>query len=550
MTPRVFAAAIILFLVTLGGFYFHPGHAFLTSDTQIYLPILDRLSDPSLFPKDPVALHAHVAYTIYDEITVLLRWASGLPFESVLQFQQVIFRFCGLFGVFLIGYRLQLTTRMSILLASIYGLGGFIGGPSVMLLEVEPVPRGFAGPLLVLAMGFLCFHRYLLAGLVAAIAFLYHPPTAVPFLVVFSIVVLWPGISELKRPVALLPIGCAIAFLLLLSRFQPGVSEPQQFFGIIDPQLEKLQRLRGSYNWISMWAAPYLRNHEFLWAVTLLATARFWRIGTPETRSLAIGLPVFGIVMLPVSYLLLEVCKWTLMPQYQPARAVLFVTEMCGIIAGICGLLAARDRRVVESLGWLIVAYAIPMQSDVLSLVFPDLRDESTRTRFFVVLAMAALTYLAVRWHLWHPFRTIPLVLAALVLPWYLVRQAGNVRNYPLLDHPEIHDVARWARTSTPKDAVFLFPDAGQDLQPGIFRAYSQRGLYVDWKGGGQVNLLRGFGLEWWRRWQETGEGSFKPENLAKLKSLDIDYIVVKPANRLAAPPSFENSRYVVFKLR
>ena len=33
---------------------------------------------------------------------------------------------------------------------------------------------------------------------------------------------------------------------------------------------------------------------------------------------------------------------------------------------------------------------------------------------------------------------------------------------------------------------MFLFPDVGHDLYPGIFRALSERALYVDWKSGGQ----------------------------------------------------------------
>jgi hypothetical protein len=49
---------------------------------------------------------------------------------------------------------------------------------------------------------------------------------------------------------------------------------------------------------------------------------------------------------------------------------------------------------------------------------------------------------------------------------------------------------------------VFLFADRGKSLDSGIFRSEALRAIYVDWKGGGQVNYLPEPGLEWWSRWQ------------------------------------------------
>jgi hypothetical protein len=98
---------------------------------------------------------------------------------------------------------------------------------------------------------------------------------------------------------------------------------------------------------------------------------------------------------------------------------------------------------------------------------------------------------------------------------------------------------------------VFVFPDAGQQLDPGIFRASALRAVYVDWKAGGQVNFLKAFAREWWPRWQQTMAGRFQPKRVETFAALGIDYVVLRAANRLPGrSPVYQNSRYLVYRLR
>jgi len=79
------------------------------------------------------------------------------------------------------------------------------------------------------------------------------------------------------------------------------------------------------------------------------------------------------------------------------------------------------------------------------------------------------------------------------------------VKNYPRWDRSDILQLAGFARREREKDAVFLFADAGRGLFPGVFRAESERSVYVDWKLGWPSELLPGaMGEEWWRRWQSA----------------------------------------------
>jgi hypothetical protein len=97
---------------------------------------------------------------------------------------------------------------------------------------------------------------------------------------------------------------------------------------------------------------------------------------------------------------------------------------------------------------------------------------------------------------------------------------------------------------------MFLFADAPRGLDAGVFREEALRAVYVDWKGGGQVNYLSDFGEQWWFRWQQTLAKKFSPADLPRYEALGVRYVVLRAEHRVATAPAFENSRYVVYDLR
>ena len=85
----IFAGIAVLILLQ---FEFFPGHTYLQSDTQVYVPLLEKLESPGLLSRDSIATHPNVTYTIYDEITLFLHAAFRLSIETALLAQQIIFR--------------------------------------------------------------------------------------------------------------------------------------------------------------------------------------------------------------------------------------------------------------------------------------------------------------------------------------------------------------------------------------------------------------------------------------------------------------------------
>jgi hypothetical protein len=545
--PLVFAAVALL---TLLGYFVFPGHTYLQSDTQIYTPMLERLWNPALFANEPLALHPHLAFTIYDEVALALRRATGFDFRIILTLQQLLFRALGIFGVYLFARSLKLSGPMALLTAAAFSLGATIAGPAILTFEYEPVPRAFAVMLVFFAIGLAAEGWDLAAGAAGALAFLYHPPTSLPFWIVYGCLTLWPTRPAImsRRIMGLLPLAAAAVVLLVFSRLQPGVTEMQQFFGRIGPAQEKLQRLRAPYNWISLWDGYWIWQYLFLWLVSIAAFFRIRKFVPQDAQFFLLGLPLLGVASMPVSYFLLEQMRWIVAPQFQFARALLFVTAMAGIAATAAGIRAAQNRKAAESVAWFLLVFAIPVNARLLDLL-SGLADPAMRRRLAVAAALACCASL-VAWIVSTrtDMRAGLLILAAVPIPFFLIPALGKVQNYPKSNTPELAELARWARSSTPRQSVFLFPDADRGLDPGIFRAEALRAVYVDWKTGGQVNFMKQFGEEWWKRWQMAMTVPFSPSMLPAYSKLGIDFVAVNPAHRIPGLiPAFSNGVYIVY---
>jgi hypothetical protein len=523
------AVGVAIFLLSLLTFFQFPGHTWLQQDMQIYEPILEHLRDQGTLDRDLVVQYPHVSFTLYDELALGLRRVTGFDFEHVLGAEQIVFRALGIWGIYLMATAAGFDLWAALLAAAIFSLGAMIAGPSVLTFEYEPTPRALAVPLLFCALGLVSHRLYTGAGIVAAAAFLIHAPTTVPF----WIVLLWISRGQWRRTaptwIALL---CATVTLAIAAHLQPVLKEQQEFFTRLTPQQEAVQRIRAAYNWISIWWSSLLPQYVVLYGLGLLALVRVRRFLTPEQRAFSVILPAMGILSMPVSYGLLEVVKWSLVPQLQPMRVLLFVTAFTVILASFAALKATH---VWESAAWFTLVFYIPMRV--------QLFDAPTLRMVLTALGLGAFAAAAQRL----PRQTL---LIAGVLAFFIIPGIGQVSNYPDLHTPEIAGLSRWARDNTPRASMFLFPDAGHLLYPGIFRVEASRAVYVDWKSGGQVNYLKDFAEEWRTRWEMVNRTGYGTDAIPHYRSLGVDYLVLQRDHRLAGlEPVYWNARYAVYRI-
>lgn len=524
MKPRL-AVACAVAVLTLIGFFVFPGHTYLLSDTQIYVPMMEHIWNPASFPGDLVAGKPHLSFTIYDEVTLGLRHLLGIPFQTGLTAQQLLFRAMQILGIYLLAAAFPLPPLLALIVAAVAGWGATIIGPSVLLVEYEPVPRGFAIGLIFLAIGLAAQGRIIAASVAASLATLYHAPTALPFWICFL-----PVALHKRRWMALAPIAAAAALLLISAHFQPGVVEKQHFFFQLDPDLERLQRLRAGYNWVSNWARDRMPTYLMLWIGSLLA---YWRIRPQAGRVFLLGLPIIGLLSVPVSYLLLDRLKWGLLSQFQPARALLFAVAMFLILGAAAGVRAAQQSRPWEAFLWFTAASSIPLHG-----WSPELTPQQWAVAASIGAACAALVWL-------RRYQWIAIVVLA---SYWALPYLGHVTNYQSLETPDLIALETYARDQTAPTSMWLFPDAGKNLQPGIFRARAGRSLYVDWKAGGQVNYYKSLAGDWWRRWNEVGQLKSNATDLTPYAKLGVDYAVFQ--TRLPGfQPVYSNSSYYVYRI-
>jgi hypothetical protein len=512
------AAGIVA--LTAVSFFRFPGHTILASDTQIYIPILEHLWDPSALVNDPMASRPHVVYTIYDEVALILRKVTGLGFEQVLMAQQFVYRGLAVFGLWLIGRGAGLRPALAFAAAAIPMLGAVVSGPAVLTVEYEPVPRGFALCFLLLSIGCVCRDRWRAATVAASIAFLFHPPTAFFYCWLMAAVGVWQRKSR-----ELLPFVVCGVFFLMIVFIPQRPADGQEIFSRIEPALEALQRPRAAYNWVSMWLSQWIGHYVVLSAFVAFLLWRLWHDLPAAGRVLLCALPIGGLISVPISYLLLDVGKWMLGAQYQPGRYLVWVTLTAALLGAIAGIRAASRGRWIEAMLLLAACFALPLAANVLRIGLKELA---------IAMTLAAVLTVAVRW---------PAAAAgAAFIPFFVLPATA-----PPPHSPELNELAAWARENTPADAVFLFADAGAGLEPGVFRARALRALYMDWKSGGQINFLKSFAKIWGERWPRLRR--LRP--LPYYRKFPIDYLVFRREN---APkdvqPEWQNTRYVVVRNR
>ncbi len=525
-------------------FEFYPGHTYLQGDTQLYVPMLEHLNAPGYLSRDLVATHPELTYTIYDEVTLALCEAGRLDFRKALLIQQALFRATALIGVFLLAVSAGLPDTLALLVAALLGLGATLAGPGVQLIEKEPLPRAFAFGLILLAAGLLCREKPLSAGLAAGIAVVYEPVIAAPFwLVIILALILDKSLRRLLRPA----ITILIVFVLLLAnlaQLQPGVAEAQPLTGTISEGLAELQRFRTSYVWVSLWASREVWHYLAIWVCGLWATARIWPALNRPARWLFIALPLCGVLSVPASYLLLERLHRSVGAQIQPARTLLFTVAFGSAACAMAGARSLTARRRLEAFLWFLVAFALPLQVRLFDLL------RITQFRNLLQLGFAAL----LSWGLiilagrFQSTARKALALAIPVVAILAIPSITGIRDETKADREAILELSHWAETATWGSSMFLFPDAGRQMYPGIFRAEARRAVWADWESGELVSYFESAASVWWSRWQQTMQGDFSPHGLESMLPLPIDYYVLERPNRLAGiRPAFVNSEFVVY---
>lgn len=484
------ALLILLGLACVTGLEFRyiPGHSYLRGESQIFVPMLERLNAPGFLSRDSVAVSPHLTYTLYDEITLFLHRLTRQSLEAVLLAQLFLSRAAALLGIFLLILSADVSAGYSLLLSALINLGAALPGVNELLMGQEPVPHVLAFGFTLLALGSLANEKPLVAGFAGGIALIYHPPIAAIFWLIVLAFLFDRQLRRLVRP--MLPIF--VVFTLLIAngaQLQPGVGELQSFFGHISEQWSHLQHEWTPSIWVGTWAIKFIWLYLTAFSLGIYAFSKIRPRLNRQSRWLFVVLPACGILSVPLSALGLGCLRWSLVAQLQPARALGFTVVLASTAFAIAGMGAMQKGKKLEACLWFLTVAAVPLST------FAAFRPKEEK------------------------------------------KEPTGMKN-----------VAAWAEANTWGSSMFLFPDAGQALYPGIFRARSVRAVYVDWNSRQLIKYFGNFALEWDARWRETMDGAYSPQKLWGLRALPIDYYVLQRRHQLSgAVPVFSSGDFIVY---
>jgi hypothetical protein len=483
---RWLLVALAILAITLLEFHLFPGHSYLQSDSQIFVAMVERLARPAFLSRDFVATPPHLVFTGYDEITLLLHRITHQDFQSVLAWQQLACRAAAVIGIYLLASSAGLKDFAALFVAALVNLGAALPGAAVSITEREPVPHAMAFSLCLLAVGLLATGKPLLSGLAGGVAMIYQPSTAA---LMWAAVAFTFILNRQLRPLLRPMLTILFVFLLLLAnlaQLQPGVIDSGAFFRRISPTWLSVLRERTPEVMVSTWSGKAIFFYLLVIAGGVLAGKRIWPSLNRQAKSMSAILVFGGLLSLPVSGILLEIYRWSLIPQSQPARGLLFTVALSLGAAAIAAMRALSSGRRMEAAGWCAFALAISIGSQT--------RTHDTST-------------------------------------------------------PSVRQLASWARENTWGGSMFLFPDAGRAIDPGIFRAESIRAVYVDWTGGQLSKYFEDFAREWDSRWNSTMAGTFSARKLEQSLNLPVDYYVLRRENALARiRPVYSTRDYVIYE--
>jgi hypothetical protein len=546
-----------------------PGYRFGDSNHGITVPILKRLADPILYPRDLMVATAERFPTVfYRALAALLPGPEAIP------------------AAFFVLYLVAVAAT----LAGAYRIGRWAGGPAAGALALAfafPVRIGLAGESLyrvafshshlasalsIWAMVWFLEGRRVLPLLVLSLGAYNHLLYSAYVLVPMVLVVLWEA-REVGRRRTLQRLAAAVLPLLPLAAWTLAQRAP------MTPEWLALLRLRSSHHSFPSAFGEDLPAAAALLALSVLVVSRLG----PDRRRLVAFFMVGTALQFVLGTLFTEIWPAKAVLQYQPHRAWRFLVLLlqavvaAGVVAGwreggLARAVAAATAAVMFSPGLepllplivllqaaagrpLALPWARLLAASVLVMItgwadrevlwsYPV--DMLPRALNATVLGAAALGVVITVGRSTPRLRTGATVAAALLaIAWLTPKAYASHRQR--WESGAWRAVQDWVRTNTPSAAVLLTPpkEAG-------FRVFSERTIVGEWKDGTQQYFDDTFVKEWGARMEALGDDYDKlPEDrlMELARRYGASYIVLpRQPPRRGLVLAYRNPSWAVYR--
>ena len=313
------------------------GYEYGTHDATLYVPMIERGADPSLFPGDYLFKESSHGYSLwFPAMAALVRI---FPSEPVFFGGYIL----SIFLLFLAVYHLSLNlfaSRPAALLALLLIANyRWVGGSTMSTFEVVYTVRTPAIPMAIAFLIPYCKKRFVFAAILAGLSFVIHPITALPcvcLLAYKSSTALWK-----RKPQQFLKITGPFLIIVspLLVRvflFNQNSFSSLSAFQIQDPLWNHIINLRTSYVFLANWKPWILAWGNIILYLEVLVVVLVVRRAVPAYKQAdATACEVIGICLclLGVTGVFADLFPIPLVVQFQAGRGLYLVVYLFVIYA-------------------------------------------------------------------------------------------------------------------------------------------------------------------------------------------------------------------------
>jgi hypothetical protein len=327
---------LVLLLLTLGSLFVHGYHPYV-EDAEIYLPGVERILNPQLFPMGREFFSSHAHLTLFPNLIALSVQVTRLPFDVVLFLWHAASIFMLLLGCWQLASLCFTSSRARWaavgMVAALLTLP--VAGTALYIMDQYLNPRNLAAFASVFAVARTLEKKYARAFLWLAFAALVHPMMWVyPFSFCGLLVVLrW---FESRREAQLASEKVAVASSCLLLQFPLNPKTTLAYH-------EAAQR--HAFHYIQNWAwyeiLGLVAPVALLWWFDRIAQRKNWT----NVQRLCRGLIIYDVVYI-VAALIIDLPKrFEALARFQPLRNLhLLYILMLVIAGGMLGEFVLRNR--------------------------------------------------------------------------------------------------------------------------------------------------------------------------------------------------------------
>jgi len=314
-----------VFLIAMCAWLVHGYHPYV-EDAEIYLPGIERIVNPSLFPHNAEFFQSHAHLTLFPNLIALSVQWSHLPFDLALLVWHLASIFLFLLGCYALGSQCFSVPRARwagvALVAALLTLP--VAGTSLYILDQYLNPRNLAAFAGIFAIAGVIEKRYWHAGIWLVFAAAVHPlMAAFAFSLAFLVVTLdrfaWDRYVWGKLDGRTAALALALPFGISLDPPSPAYQEAMRYHSF------HFLRHWAWYEWLGI-VVPV----AILWWFAKLARAK----GLPNLNLLCRALMIYDIVYFAAALAIQLPARFEYLARFQPLRSLHLLYILLFLFAG------------------------------------------------------------------------------------------------------------------------------------------------------------------------------------------------------------------------